>query len=688
MQTYHHQDPPQVKFPASMASFAVRLMSLNAHELRCLNADNELMRQLGETQSLMESRLQDINHQAGANSAAATLANISHNNQLANGRPATAIEKLQQQHIQLAATSTAPLNLNLRHNQQHLQQQQQHQQLLLSPNGHANYYQNYYAQQLALAQMAHLHQQQHQQQQQQSLNQQQLFLLASKNLISPDHQLNANNLTNINQPISPSENHLRGHHNSSNNNNNANNQHQQQSHNQHRLLNQQPPALDLRTTPTRPMSALSASPSPVGRANSAGSGQLAPLQHPKKLKLSEYRKMQQLAERGANLEPERYTAAELDELHDQNRKPVAGNQIKGSDGPVDQLLTLPTHSMPNNNNNTNADSIQHNLNGLVVVQKQLQSNKCSSSIHVTSKKYKGEFDEPIPAEVMQRELDLDRPEHYHKQAIERGKCACVLGSVFKDKSSKDVLEMIERWRSLDVEQRIKWKWDVNDLPKDIPLSDIKKFEDLRREYSDGRADFGGASKRKPLGIRGTRQFLLILYCLWGHPGRDDPMQRDGYCPHCFAKIKKANEQSTLVRVVNHFNMKHRRGANPRLSPQLENNNNSSGVNTNTTTVAAAAAATTTTATTTTTTITATNNGSINTDDQSPSLLQGQIRDTLLSVVEAASATAAEATSPKAEPGPPSPSEHSDQREAADGIEVKEKESGKDLGGQVETSGQW
>lgn len=207
----------------------------------------------------------------------------------------------------------------------------------------------------------------------------------------------------------------------------------------------------------------------------------------------------------------------------------------------------------------------------------------------SNKKYKGEFDEPSPNEVEERQRMLERSDNYHTIGTRLGECACVLGSQFRDKSTASVLASINKWRHLDTEERIKSKWDVVDLPKDIPLSDIKKFEDLRREASNGRADFGGASKRKPLGIRGTRQFLLILYCLWGHPGRDDVMQKEGYCPHCFAKIKKANEQSTLVRVVNHFNMKHRRGANPRLSP-----------NRDTTPTSAAAGAAKTTPTTTNT----------------------------------------------------------------------------------------
>lgn len=370
------------------------------------------------------------------------------------------------------------------------------------------------------------------------------------------------------------------------------------------------PALDLRTTPTRPLSASSlASPSPTGRANEASKSPSLSSghhhqQHPKKVKLSEYRR-QQTSER--NDDPYKQQQQMLmnvademlrhrlsanlieasgeggvgggsgaivagcgfDELdnngssfHDQNRRPTR-TTANGGNQPYQTAKTTRTTSRYQNDN-TNQQSLQQ-----LQQQQQQQPVNVAGQQTTSNKKYKGEFDEPSPDEVAMRERQLDRPEHYHSEAIAKGECACVLGSEFRDKSCQDVLQMIENWRSMDVEQRIKWKWDVNDLPKDIPLSDIKKFEDLRREFSDGRADFGGASKRKPLGIRGTRQFLLILYCLWGHPGRDDPMQRDGYCPHCFAKIKKANEQSTLVRVVNHFNMKHRRGANPRLSPQLE-----------------------------------------------------------------------------------------------------------------------
>lgn len=185
------------------------------------------------------------------------------------------------------------------------------------------------------------------------------------------------------------------------------------------------------------------------------------------------------------------------------------------------------------------------------------------------RKYKGEFDEPDVAEVERRQQALtEQNENYHQANWLSGQCACVLGSKFNgSKTPSDILKQVEIWRQMSTSDRLKFKWSFDDLPKDIPLADIKRFEDLRREASNGRANFGGASKRKPLGIRGTRQFLLILYCLWGHPGRQDPMQRDGYCPHCFAKIRKANDQSTLVRVVNHFNMKHRNGANPRLSPK-------------------------------------------------------------------------------------------------------------------------
>lgn len=186
------------------------------------------------------------------------------------------------------------------------------------------------------------------------------------------------------------------------------------------------------------------------------------------------------------------------------------------------------------------------------------------------KKYKGEFDEPNPHELELRQQQLVQLDSYHGKLgqlvdAEWG-CTCVLGSRFESHSASQALEMVERWRALPTAQRIAHKWHVTDLPKDISLQDIKRFENLRRDLSQGRADFGGASKRKPLGIRGTRQFLLLLYCLWGHPGRNDRMQREGYCPHCFAKIKRANEQSTLVRLVNHFNMKHRQGSNPRLTP--------------------------------------------------------------------------------------------------------------------------
>lgn len=408
--------------------------------------------------------------------------------------------------------------------------------------------------------------------------------------------------------------------------NKSNNNNHHHNHN-HRTNHQQQPALDLRTTPTRPMSpaAISASSSPVGRACSAGSsGRSSDIslsltsarqqhydphqQHPKKVKLSEYRKLQQLADEAAR-EAAAAAGGGHDYLDGRQRSRCnslsSNNSTNAADSPLRMLNAAAAAVEANGFDDHHHESIRFHdqnrrppkrystlraqqdpiieqanslINNVKHIRQQVTAAAALSSAAAFAgatngtKKYKGEFDEPTPDEVAQREIDLNRPQHYHYQALERGECACVLGSEFRDKSTKDVLHMIERWRSLNVEQRIKWKWDVDDLPKDIPLSDIKKFEDLRREFSDGRADFGGASKRKPLGIRGTRQFLLILYCLWGHPGRDDPMQRDGYCPHCFAKIKKANEQSTLVRVVNHFNMKHRRGANPRLSPQLDNNN--------------------------------------------------------------------------------------------------------------------
>lgn len=279
-------------------------------------------------------------------------------------------------------------------------------------------------------------------------------------------------------------------------------------------------ALDLRTTTPCGQfgyaSSSSAASSPVGAQEQAvGQQQQTRAFNPKKLKLSEYQR----------------------ELQDQTQQKL--NQEQGN-----QLAAATTQQLTD-----------------------YKPTQITTTTTTTSqaKKYKGEFDEPTPEQVEQRQRELANPENYHKTQD----CACILGSQFIDKSASSVLEMVDRWRQLATEERIKAKWDVLDLPKDIPLSDIKKFEELRRGASRGRADFGGASKRKPLGIRGTRQFLLILYCLWGHPGREDEMQKQGYCPHCFAKIKKANEQSTLVRVVNHFNMKHRKGANPRLSPNRD-----------------------------------------------------------------------------------------------------------------------
>ncbi|KAG9510665.1 hypothetical protein GZH46_00785, partial [Fragariocoptes setiger] len=203
-----------------------------------------------------------------------------------------------------------------------------------------------------------------------------------------------------------------------------------------------------------------------------------------------------------------------------------------------------------------------------------------ATIGATVKKHKGEFDEPTYAEVDRRRYELETRGNYHSLSEQSGNCACILGSKFETRSPQAVLKMVQDWKNMSAEQRLNHKWDAADLPRDIPLAEISKYELLRKEASGGMANFGGTSKRKPLGIRGTRQFLLILYCLWGHPGSQDKMQREGYCPHCFAKIKKPNDQSTLVRVVNHFNMKHRQGHNPRLSPVqaclLGENNSGSG----------------------------------------------------------------------------------------------------------------
>lgn len=342
-----------------------------------------------------------------------------------------------------------------------------------------------------------------QQQQQQHLNhQQQLLLMGHLNCLNTatNHSQDAHELTAIQHTLNNRVNPML-----------AQQQHQHQLH--HQQQQQQPtiaPALDLRTTP-RPMSAMSATPSPIGsRAGSTGSAgnsrqSASSLQHPKKVKLSEYRKMQQLAERG----------------------PVSSQPQSQQQQQQQHIDSIDENDAQNTSNPLNDETSSSGSS------KRLQPDSCgggggcgdmtspiTTSTRSVQKKYKGEFDEPNAEEVTERQQKLNVPGHYHCKALDCGECACVIGSEFRDKTKREALEQLDRWRSLDVEERIKWKWDVNDLPKDIPLSDIKKFEDLRRDYSNGRADFGGASKRKPLGIRGTRQFLLMLYCLWGHPGRE------------------------------------------------------------------------------------------------------------------------------------------------------------------------
>lgn len=530
----------------SMATFAVKLMSLDANELRCLNADHEIMRHISKAQSLMESRLQDIH----AKQSQGILVDE-------NGR-----NKLSQQ----------PLNLNniTYHNQrqqQELQQQQQHQhqhhhqqQMLLSPN---SFYNNYYAKQLALNQYAQMQQEQ----------QQQLIFMASRLYNSDSNNHNSINVT-VNSGPQVNNNLSATTPLTSNKVNHMNNTIQQVTIQPQ--MHTTAPALDLRTTPTRPLSAQSATPSPIDHL-SGGSGsstnnhnkRSAPLP-PKKMQSSEYKKIHQMNESNRNSDRVNNTLSDLSHAQCLSRLSSASTESDQNRKPISSDKRETTHA--NNNKRPHNDAEPTFVANRSSIRQQQQLTKSCSMNTATGKKYKGEFDEPTPTEVAEREHLLNRPGHYHQRAVESGECACVIGSDFRDKTKREALELLEKWRSMNLEDRIKWKWDVSDLPEDIHLSEIKKYEDLRRDYSSGRADFGGASKRKPLSIRGTRQFLLMLYCLWGHPGREDPMQKDGFCPHCFAKIRTDNEQSTLVRVVNHFNMKHRRGANPRLSPHLESRN--------------------------------------------------------------------------------------------------------------------
>jgi len=716
IEAHHHHHPTA----ANVVSFAARLMSLNPYELKCLNADNELMRRISETQSLMESRLLDLKgHHNSISHSNATSRSIQQQQQ-------QQLNKLYQQ--QISASLLSPLDLN---SKQPLQEQHQRSFFLASPNNHQannnnnnnnnnDYYQNYYAHQLLFAQhqMAQQIQQHHEHQQ--------LYLLSSR-VNNYHHNNNNNNINNnVNSannnnkdvdtnddsksqsgpatsntaPSVTSNNNSNNDKNNKSNNNNINNNNDTSSN---KRPNQ--PALDLRTTPTRQVSVSPLSPNgggPNSRTTSAGSGassgcvnvnkqQLSPnsyQQHPKKMKLSQYKRQNNLdanhhhqsasnwpdsqtngdqnvgsssgdhtqqsgaslgglggpaaegvspapsfsssssssisefdsatSSAGPSISSKRNSdcttkttnntsegsalSGEKSEPKKKDTRAQLGNgglPVSESEGlavaaaalaelseqRANQSVNLRTTTMSQQQqapsvtvvdgivaHGANNNAKKGPLNGAASNNNNINNNNNNGNVRGTSnnsKKYKCEFDEPSPAEVIERQLELNKPDHYHRFAVERGECACVIGSEFRDKTKQEALQLLENWRSLDAAERIKYKWDINDLPKDIPLSDIKKFEDLRRDFSLGRADFGGASKRKPLGIRGTRQFLLMLYCLWGHPGREDQMQQDGYCPHCFARIRTENEQSTLVRVVNHFNMKHRRGANPRLSPRLE-----------------------------------------------------------------------------------------------------------------------
>lgn len=552
---------------SSMASFAARLMSLNAHELKCLNSDNELMRHIHETQVLIDNRLSDIHSKSGADQSR--------------------LSKQQQLHHQHQPQHSSQNQLNLtlvqQHQEQqlHLHQRHQHQQQLLMSSD--NYYQNYYAQQLALSQMAQLQQHQNHHQHQQQL------LMMDSGYNTNNKSANYPNLSSVEPRTELGQQQL----------NNLTTQSATSSISEERTVeransNQQQmsiPALDLRTTPTRPVSETPSPKSVRSRSGSIESSRNSrQQQHPKKAKLTEYRKLQQSNDPNSGLDGQATCSTSDQQQHSNNvtqYQDISTNKTSTTlvsnenfhnqtDSKGLQQLSLPNEMMHQEGSEHHRNSITLNSNIANTRSSRLQANQngklvvvCGGNAPVVpvAKKHKGEFDEPSPSEVAEREHQLSRPEHYHRRALELGTCACILGSEFTTKTPREALEQLDQWRSLDIEQRIKWKWDLNDLPKDIPLSDIKKFEDLRRDFSNGRADFGGASKRKPLGIRGTRQFLLMLYCLWGHPGRDDPMQQNGYCPHCFAKIRTENEQSTLVRVVNHFNMKHRRGANPRLSPE-------------------------------------------------------------------------------------------------------------------------
>lgn len=532
---------------SEMATFVARLVSLNPQELECLHSDAHLMRQLEQTQLLVERKLQSLNHHHHHHHH--------HNNDNTNHQ--------------------TPSEPNTQQFQQQIQFQAQQQ-----PN-------NFHPQNLTL----YLAAQQHQYQQQQQQHQQQLKLLATYDSY---HQSLGPYFTHyISLPM--------------NNNNNGQLTLEQQS--------QQYPgftaaaaahmALDLSSPAScssaggqpneAPSPNLSSSPTKQHhRSSSINNKQQRSPVHPKKAKLIDYKKahynqndtattttttsdiinkqQHSLTDNNNNANNKRHKQARslsVSSTNSQDQDQHQDSQFHQEDSTNERLTAGEENqqSIQENINNANINPITTRNSHITTI----TTTTINQNHQPITKRYKGEFDEPSESEIEQRLHELctqSKEKNYHKSNWSTGSCACVLGSRFSgSKNSSDILLQVEQWRQMSTLERLNFKWSLDDLPQDIQLADIKRFEDARREASNGRADFGGASKRKPLGIRGTRQFLLILYCLWGHPGRQDVMQKEGYCPHCFAKIRKANEQSTLVRVVNHFNMKHRKGANPRLSPR-------------------------------------------------------------------------------------------------------------------------
>lgn len=507
---------------AEMASFVARLMSLSPQEIQCLHSDSQLMRQLTETQLLVENRLEQVgktpspnnNQQSPYISAAVDVAS------LASNSPSSAS----------GGTGAAPTTT---------------QQIIYHSSPQLNaaaYYDHYIAAlPVALIQSQNQQQQQQQQQQHQQPQQQQQYLI-----IPQHHQFhpNQNLALDLSRPNQGFE--------------------QQQ----HLQIHQQS---NCSVNSSRQISSRKTKLTESKKFNN-------------KI-ISEQQQQQQHFgledEQGQNINNNNNIKnddvdVDVDNDNTKRWKRKRNNKLE----PAVKCSRLSSSNATTSSNNNQCSSVQRNKKEQTQNHQQ-QQQQTSSNLNISEqqqpksqqthqiRRYKGEFDEPDEIEVERRQIALtEQNENYHQNKWLSGQCACVLGSKFEgSKTAMDILRQVETWRQMSISDRLNFKWSFEDLPKDIPLADIKRFEDLRREASNGRADFGGASKRKPLGIRGTRQFLLILYCLWGHPGRQDPMQRDGYCPHCFAKIRKANDQSTLVRVVNHFNMKHRKGANPRLSPK-------------------------------------------------------------------------------------------------------------------------